>query len=118
MHCVVFLVIFSYFLLYHIGATNTFGLIAWNQQDYLQTTPTWHNRIIIHKIYYFATTWDFSKFNCLDTTVNYAADGTPVPTAAWTTLTSVNMTGVLSTADNGGAMMDGTAGYYVAPQWI
>jgi hypothetical protein len=36
--------------------------------------PTYASRVIVHKINYFAATWDFTSLMCANTALSYGAD--------------------------------------------
>jgi len=44
--------------------------------------PTDASRVIVHKINYFAATWDFTSLMCANTALSYSAD-TPITVALY-----------------------------------
>lgn len=47
--------------------------------------PAYPSRVIVHKINYFAATWDFTSLMCPNTVLNYGAD-TPITVALYAAL--------------------------------
>jgi len=44
--------------------------------------PTYASRVIVHKINYFAATWDFTSLMCANTALSYSTD-TPITVALY-----------------------------------
>jgi|LauGreDrversion4_2_1035121.scaffolds.fasta_scaffold01974_21 hypothetical protein len=66
-----------------IDTSGDFVLVAFNMYDYPNTLPlptpnppTYPARVIVHKINYFAATWDFTSSMCANTALSYSADTT------------------------------------------
>jgi len=81
------------FIRYH--STADFVLVAFSMYDYPltvtpspppPTTPSYPSRVIVHKINYFAATWDFTALMCPNTATSYSAD-TSITVALYPALT-------------------------------
>lgn len=87
-------------LIARFSTVNTIGYVAFSMPYYLSATFQ-YSRIIIHKVRtyrllfqidYFATTWDFYTYNCMNPTY-YGTDSSTAATFTSTTLSTVNLGG-------------------------